>query len=141
MLIEEALNSYLLAQPEVVQLLGARIYPLTIPQESALPAMAFQRISGPQDVDHQGEGAGAVGRFQLTVNAEDALTENKTAYIKAKEAARALRRCLRGYKGLMGSPGIQVWKAGIENEVDSYNPVSRRMTVRLDVVLYYEESE
>ena len=135
-MLEEALNSVLIGNAAVGALVGARVYPLVIPEEATLPAVAYQRVSGVRDTAHSdaqgfpGELGWAMGRVQLTINAE--------TYSAAKSVARAIRKALNGKRGSMG--GLMVHLARIENEQDGYNQTSKRCTVRLDVVVYYTET-
>jgi hypothetical protein len=51
-MIEAALRAVLIAHPDVAALAGGRIYPLILPQNPTLPAIAYQRISNLADSTH-----------------------------------------------------------------------------------------
>ena len=130
MIIEEALSAYLLAHASVAALAGTRGYPNVVPQEVALPNWAYQRISGPELMDHGGNAKLESGRFQFTCHGDE--------YRDAKNLARAIRAALRGYRGLMGGAGgVNVEGIYVIGEYDGYNEQSRVQTVRLDAEVWY----
>ncbi len=132
MIIEEALAYHLLNDAVVSALAGDRGYPQVIPQEAALPAWAYQRISGPRLLAHDGPTGLASPRFQITCTGN--------TYGEAKGLCNAIRVALDGYKGLMGgASGVQVESAGVENEIDGYNQATGKQTVRLDLLIWHKE--
>ena len=66
--IEEALYSKLTGDAGVAALVSTRIYPNVVPQDIALPAVAYQRISTVRDMAHDGPTGVAHARFQFTVS-------------------------------------------------------------------------
>lgn len=134
MLIEEALFSYLSTNAGVSALVSTRIYPMTIPQDKALPAVAYQRVGGLRVLAHDNSAKLAGGRWQFTCQAE--------SYDTAKDVAAAIRAALHGYRGLMGGvSGVQVDGAQAVSEIDGYGMASTVFTVRLDVeLLVYREA-
>jgi len=132
MTIEEALYAHLVADSGVAAQIGNRLYPLVIPQDAALPAAAYQRISGPRVLAHDGTLGLADARMQFTSHAE--------TYSDAKALARAIRESVDGYRGVMGGAGgVMVQGCSVENETDSYGPAGEVRTVRLDVFVLYSE--
>lgn len=127
--IEEALYSRLSTYPEVVKLASTRIYPLVIPQDSDLPAMAYQRISGMRELEHGGPSGFASGRFQVTCTA--------ATYAAAVGLANAVRRGLEGYRGETG--GVTVEACSTEGQYDGYNEMGDTFTVRVDFEVMYRE--
>lgn len=65
-------------------LIGARVYPLDMPQGGTLPAIVYQIISNPEEWNHHG-----VARVQLSAYA--------TTYSGAKAVQKAARDRLRDY--------------------------------------------
>ena len=132
MVIEEALYAFLAATAGVTALVSTRIYPQVIPQDAVLPAIAYQRISGPRVHSQSGASGLAYPRFQFTCQA--------ATYSAARQVANAVRAALDGYRGTMGGAGgVSVGAAFVANEIDGYSEESGEHTVRLDVVIYHAE--
>lgn len=129
--IEEAIYALLTADAGVGQLLSTRIYPQAIPQDAALPAVAYQRISGPRILAHDGPTGMARARIQITVQG--------TMYSSAKGVAEAIRQALDGYKGpvVVGSEAVEIEVASLANEIDGYEFETAGEVIRLDFVILY----
>ena len=95
MSIEESVVARMLAYDELTDLIGEgadmRLYPLVIPQDAALPAVAYQKISSPKTQSHSGSSNLAHSRFQFTCAAD--------TYAEVKEVANAVRHCWDSYAG------------------------------------------
>jgi len=126
---EEGLYWHLSHDAGVIALVGSRIYPQVIPQDVALPAMAYQRISGPRDHTHSGPSGLARARVQITCSA--------SSYSQAKGVAAAVRESVDGFKGTMLD--VTVGAAFVEDEIDGYGTSQETFTVRLDVNAWYQE--
>jgi len=131
--IEEAIYAHLIADSGVSALVSTRIYPLMIPQDIALPAIAYQRISGPRQTAHDGPIEIAAGRFQITCQG--------TSYGSAKDVANAVRQALDGYAGpvVSGAESVTVEGSFLKNEWDGYEFAGETRVVRLDFMIYYQE--
>lgn len=132
--LEEAIYGQLVGNATVGGLVSTRVYPLMIPQEVALPAIAYQRISGMRALAHDGEVGFAEARVQFTCQAE--------SYDGAKDLARGVRLCLAGFNGVMGgsaAKGVRVQGVRTENEMDGWGMVAGHWTVRLDMMFWYLE--
>jgi hypothetical protein len=127
--IEEGLYAALTGNARVAGLVGERVYPEVIPQEAALPAMAYQRVSGPRPVGHGGGLGMGEARIQLTITAE--------TYREAKAAAAAVRD-LFPFVGELGGL-VEVFAGLLENEIDGYGALIEAPTVRLDLWFLYGE--
>lgn len=130
-MIEEALVAELLADVSVSGLIGTRVYPLLIPQDAILPAIAYQTIGAPDDYRHDGASEYRDVRMQLTCQADN--------YAAAKGLARAVRNCLSGYVGTLGSLN-PVRGIFLNNQIDGYGsvvapPENTPVTVRLDFTI------
>ena len=139
MLIEEAFHAFVLADAGVSALAGTRGYSRVIPQDAALPAWAYQRVSTPERArSHSGPSGLACARFQVTCQA--------ATYGAAKGLANAIRRACDGYAGYMGgsSTGVYVGVTQVEGDVDGFStpaaPEVSAATVRLDVIVWHQES-
>lgn len=130
--IEAGLYSFLTGEDGVGGLVDTRIYPLTIPQDVSLPAIAYQRVSRTGVLAHSGQTGLAEARIQITCQA--------AGYDTVKDLARAVRLALDGWQGTMGGTGgVEVHEARVVNELDGYGMVAGIYTVRLDVMLWYTE--
>jgi hypothetical protein len=132
--IEEAIYAHLITDAGVSALASTRIYPQTIPQDIDLPAIAYQRISGPRISAHDGPTGLARARMQLTCQA--------STYTAAKGLAMAARRALDGYAGIVTTTGndtVEIEAAFLANEWDGYEVVTGQSTVRVDFMILYAE--
>jgi len=132
MIIEEALYAYLTNYAELTALVGDRIYPVILPQNTTLPAVTFQRISGIREYSQSGPSGLAHPRFQFSCWAEK--------YEEAKAVAEQIRLALEGYKGMMGgSDGVRVDAIYVEDDHDIYDPETKEYHVALDAIIWHEE--
>ena len=127
--LEAGVYAHLSNADRVAGLVSTRIYPEVIPQTAELPAMAYQRVSGPRDHYHNGAAGMARARIQLTIVAE--------TYTAAKGVAAAVRD-LFPFRGELGGL-VEVYSAWVENEVDGWGPLIEGPTVRLDLWFLYAE--
>ncbi len=125
MTIEEGLYAFLSS----AGIVGARIYPLVIPQDAALPAIAYQRLSGPREHSHDGASGMAWARMQLAITGE--------SYASAKNTAEQIRAAMDGHKGLMGT--VSVGQCLLVNEIDGYAEASDKATIRQQYQIGYKE--
>lgn len=109
--IEEALRGILVADGTVSGLVSTRVYPLVLPQNVTLPAIAYQRISGAREHTHDAVGDLARPRFQFSSFA--------TTYSAAKAIANAVREALDNYRGT--ASGVVIQGIYVENEIDIFN--------------------
>jgi hypothetical protein len=133
--IEEAIYSHLIADAGVSALVSTRVYPLTIPQDIALPAIAYQRISGPRIAAHDGPTGLARARIQVTCQA--------STYTAAKGLAMEVRQALDGFRGSVTTEGdelVEVEASFLANEWDGYETVTGQSTIRVDFMLLYKEA-
>lgn len=133
MIIEEALLYHLEHDAGVLALVGSRVYPLIIPQDVDLPAIAYQRIDGPRVRSQSGPSHLAHPRIQITCQA--------SMYSSAKALAGAVRASLDGYRGLMGGAGgVQVYGCFVENDIDELIQVTNSPAIRIDAIIWHEEA-
>lgn len=110
--LEEALWSYLTSAPrETAALIGTRLYPLLVPQEQPLPAIAYQRVGTQPKMAHDGPGGWTRAVIQFTCQA--------ASFAGVKTLALALRNDLSGFRGQMGTASaIDVHYCNQVNEND-----------------------
>ncbi|HDZ38143.1 MAG TPA: DUF3168 domain-containing protein [Marinobacter sp.] len=92
---ERAIYEILSTDGGVSQLVGKRIYPITIDQGAGLPAIAYQQISGPREHNVSGAIGWVQSRYQITVWA--------ATYIEAVDLATAVRLAVDGLSGTKAS--------------------------------------
>ena len=128
--IEEALYSILTTDAGFSALVGSRVYPLQIPQDAALPATAYQRISGLQVFSLSGSSGLARPRFQLTHVADE--------YSVVNGVANAARAALNGYRNTIA--GVEVQAAFLENDDDAYARETGLFVIRQDYFIWHVET-
>lgn len=129
MTLEAGIYAHLIADSGVAALVATRIYPLLVPQDATLPALAYQRISGPRDHAHTGATGLAFARMQLTYVA--------ASYNEAKSLGEAVRAAMDGLKGSMGA--VTVGACLLDNERDDWATAFEKPVVRHDYLIWYQE--
>jgi Protein of unknown function (DUF3168) len=125
--LEEGLYSFLTGTTAISALVGTRVYPLLIPLDATLPAVAYQRISGPFEAAHDGPTGLVRARMQITCVA--------APYAAARGVAAAIVTVLLGYRGVMGSFTVSVPK--IENVTDGRADALSACVSRFDAIIWY----
>ena len=134
--IEQALVAEILAESTITAIIADRIYPLLIPQDVTLPAIAYQVISGPVSYHHDGPDRYTIKRIQLTCQAQ--------TYAAVKALVDAIKAHLSGYVGNLGSLS-NVRGLFFDSEIDGRGllyapPEDTVKTVRLDITpQYYDD--
>ena len=134
--IEEALRTKLTGAAAVTALLAASgaVYPLVIPQGSALPAIAYQRISTGRGAAHSSANGLAMPRMQFSCVA--------TTYAGARALANAVRQELDLYRGTVDDVWIDA--IFVENEIDQFNFETDQnessYAVVLDAIVWHAEA-
>lgn len=127
MTIEEAIYHKL--STEVVTL-GGRVYPVTIEQGCALPAIAYKRISTRRDPTLSTQGGQFVS-VQFDIVATDYTTMRQT-----RDAVRTVFEDIVGQYA-PGAPYIQ--RADIMNEMDGFDTGTEMSLGVLEIEFYYTE--
>lgn len=123
MTVEETLRQTLLADSAVSALLGTRVYPLLIPQDATLPAVAYNKYLGVMQFLHGGAMKPEVAYIQLTCVAN--------TYSEAKQVQEAIRNAIDGKR----INGMVIF---IENTRDDSAGVGEQSVVRMDAKVYFE---
>ena len=110
----------------VSALVGARIYPLTLPQGVTLPAIRYQLISSPLDASHSGATALEHPRIQFSVYASTHLT--------ASRVSRAVSNALHA-KEIAGGPSF------VDLGPEDYDPETELFIRHLDVTIWREDAD
>lgn len=119
MALGEILFSRMTTAASVSALIGQRCYPLTLPQETPLPAVSYQSEGWG---DSQGSGALEQNRVRVAGWA--------TSYAGAIGLAAALVTALDGYQDKAGSPPLIAM--ALENRQEVFEPETGLYGVLLD---------
>jgi hypothetical protein len=115
----------------VTDLVSNRVYPLTIPIDASLPAVAYQKITDLDQLAHDGPTGSKMARIQITITAD--------TYNEIKDIEAAIVAALSGYNvAAMADESYKINVIIIENVRDGYNQTVKTKTVRMDTVSYYE---
>jgi len=123
--IDALLVARLKTYPGLLALVNQRVYPLVLPQKPTLPAVVYQRISGPRDHTHNGPVGIAQPRYQVT-----AWAETPTA---ARAVATQIRLALDCWRPDAYGVGL------ILDDRDLYDPETKWYQVPADFRLVHEE--
>lgn len=128
-MLSEGIRTYLVSYSQLAALIGARFYPMVLPQTPTLPAMVWARISGPREYSHSGDSQLAFSRYQFTSWSAD--------LAEARQVAQALISAMSGYSGPMGNE--IVYAAFVENDIDDYDQETGLYSVIVDVTMWAKE--
>ena len=132
--VEEALVSVLKAASAVTNICSTRVYPAVVPQKGTIPALTYQRISGPRIRDLDGPDGMATPRFQINCWS--------TTYKGAFTLSNAVRGVLDNYSGTVLS--VVIHDCALEDEGDMFEPqvgadTEKRYGRRLDFIVWHGE--
>jgi hypothetical protein len=129
--IEEAVREKTINDAAVKTLIGSRLYPLVIPQDVPLSAVAYQKISAPKTSSHSGASGLVRSRFQFTCASN--------TYTEVKALSAAVIACWWGWRGT--SAGVRIDGALVDNDSDGdlERGAQVRPVVTIDVVIWHSE--
>lgn len=129
--IEEAVIQRLLADVTVAGLVGTRVFPGSLPQGEALPAIIFNRISGAPIYADEGEVGLDEARIQIDCYG--------VSYSAAKTLSRAVRASLSAFFGT--SDGVESLYLSLDIERDlregGSNASEYRYRTSMDFIALY----
>lgn len=107
------LSAFLADDPAVAALIGDRIYPNQVPQQhpnslEVMPCAVFQLAGGERQAIFCGTDGTVGAQYQLDIYGTDR--------DEIPPIARAIRRRLRDYSGLMGE--ARIYKVSLDSEFD-----------------------
>lgn len=135
--LDEAISQKLLSYQPLTALIAARVYPITYPQDSVLPAVVYQQSSKVPQYHHGGEANYAESRYQISSFA--------MSYAQAKAVSSAVKAALRPW---MDHPetidGILIGSLFIESESGPFKTTEDLEILSahhalLDIVLAHSE--
>jgi len=113
--LEEIIRKQLLSHAPLAALIGTRIYPVTYPQDAALPVVVYQRTASGPEYSHDGPAGVAESRFQISAFGK--------TYAEARQTATEVRRALNPWEAHQEIVnGTLIGSVVLENELDLYNP-------------------
>jgi hypothetical protein len=128
--LQESFVAHLNANAGVAALLAGRIHPNVIPEDWALPALAWQRVGSDEDLPHNAVRTWGQTRVQFTAQAK--------SYEDVTHVINAVKDALRGFRGQMGG-GVHVHGVFIENDLDGFGDELDRATARVDALFIHRE--
>ena len=136
MSIEQGLVAHLLADVGVSEILGDRVHPGAIPQDGALPAAVYLRVSTQRSVDLNGPSDFVQVRMQLD------LWDN--SYGGSKALADACRLALNGVglssPKLLGAEPVQLVYLDNDGDLPDFEGDRRDYRVSQDWIVIHTET-
>lgn len=126
MSLESELYSRLSGFSGLSDLVSTRIYPVKMPQNTALPAVVFQRITGTRQAAFGADTGDVLSRVQVDVFA--------TSY---KDGVRAVADQVR--QALERYSSATISDIYIDNEFDDWDPETDIYRVTMDFRVWYKE--
>jgi len=111
--IEAGLVSFLGADAGVSAIVGARVYPMILPQSPTYPAITYTRNSVERSSVME---EGQIG----FVSADIQVDAWAASYSGAKALWQAIKDAVQNYQGLMGTTAVH--RAMIVGDLDAYEP-------------------
>lgn len=108
---------------------GGRVHALILPLGAPLPAVTYQLISAPSELDSAGVVDLIAARFQVRTIG--------TTYGAAKSAAQQITTALNGYSGTMG--GSTIGAAWRDNYSEDHETETGFYTVTQDYNIHFKE--
>ena len=105
-------------------LVGTRIFPMILPQNSDYPAVTYNTISAPRDYTHDGASGLVAARYQITAWA--------ASYTTAKLVIEQVRLSVSGLAAQDGDASVQVFHVMDETDLE-YHEETRIFGIALDV--------
>jgi hypothetical protein len=127
--IETALFSYVTGDVAVGGLIGARMYPVILPQDPTYPAVRYAVVSAPREHDHDGPNGLVRARVQVDVYG--------VTYASVKAVKEAIRGRLDGFRGNMA--GVTVGSAHLLSERDGFEDSAGVFDVSFDFSIWFHE--
>lgn len=130
MSFEVGLRALLMADSGISGIVGAQIYPVILEEGATLPALVYQRISGPRVQSLDGASGLAVLRIAISCYS--------TLFATVRDLASKVRVRLNGYRGTL-SEGTVVGGALLLDERDIFSEPVRIFRTDLDFQFFVEE--
>lgn len=129
MTLDEAIRAHLTADAAVAALVSTRIYPVSLAQGTALPAIMYRRVTVWPEHDRSSRRAD-IARTRYQVECYGATFDSARAVATAVKDALATLT-------LASDPAIS--HALVQSEFDDFEPEPGRWRAIVDVYVYHEE--
>lgn len=128
-----ALRAFLLADPAIAAIISTRMYPVQLPQNPALPAIRYFRVSGNRPQSTTGPLGQTNPRVQIDCYA--------LKFQDANDLAELVRKRLDGYRGPAGDDGDFIQGAFFQTERDLWEeqPLPGMYAVSRDYMIWFRE--
>jgi hypothetical protein len=124
-------NSELNTLTDLGQIIGGRLTPVLLPEDSVLPAMVYHLIGGRSAPTFSGSGAQV-----LRVQFDAYSSATSGTYDQAASAREALRCLLNGYSGML-SDGTELQAAELIQSIDFFENDARQFRCMSEFYLYF----
>lgn len=115
MKLEVGIHAHLKNNPGVAALVGTRIYPIKMPQDSPLPAVVYQRVSKVRGHAFDGESGDVESRYHISTFA--------ATLAQAMQVSSAVRSSLKPFFKAPGTlNGVHIGGVFLENEFPIFEP-------------------
>jgi hypothetical protein len=129
MTIEARMYTYLSTHTDVKALVSTRIYPIVIPLEGRLPALAYQVLSDPPLETHQG----VIDFHRIGVQ----FTAQADTYEDAVELSDTLNDAMEAWQGAV--TGFFITRCVRRSVMDGYNLPGAAFTRRITFEIQFHE--
>ena len=127
MSIETDMVTYILTLTSITDLIGGRIYYQKLPDDPTLPAIVYNRISGPRSRTHDGDSNLSKPRIQYSIWAE---TDTSVMAL-----ADAFENEFKSFSGTAGSS--TVYATIVENRLSLIDTESKFYHIPIDLMIQY----
>jgi len=129
MAVQEGVVAHLMADSDVTDLIGTRLFPLVVPQDASLPASAYQIIDDQQEHTHSGPSGLKFARLQFTHHA--------STYSEVYDVKAAVEASIDGKRRGLGSVNVQSVES--QSARDGWSETHEAPVVRQDFLIWYQE--
>ncbi len=135
--MEVALRSILISDADILRMVGERIYPLTRPQGSGLPAIVYQRVSGDHDSDMEGFTGLVDSRFLIFFYADGG--REMSAYMQARQLRTYCVNKFNGFHERVGDVDVQGVFIVSEDDNRIDDGIESVVRIKLDCRFWYNK--
>lgn len=130
-MIEKAIFKLLTDTTAISQIVGSRVFPVILPENAALPAIVFGRVStNGAPLSHDGSTGIVTSYFEITAIAKDVQI--------AKTLSTQIRKRFSGFTGKVD--GFSIFRASVESESDEYDVETGTYQIPVEVYLTHKEA-
>lgn len=130
--IDESLYKYLSTYAGLTALINTKVYPLVVPQDVALPAVTYQRISDPPEHAMGKDATIYHPRYQISCWA--------TTYTGVQSLAAQIKAALTDYSSaaMGGTGGENVYRVFYEGCYSDYDSNTGQYRETLDFIIWHD---